>query len=337
MMLAVMDTLKWPDHISAPKYKCGNAGKLTGTNFATVKAHEFEIRQSLYADDCAVLFEKRENMIEGTQILYNHLKRFGLTMHVGRGGGKSKTEAMYVPALSSDYGQANTNKYNVDVDGHVDFTTSFQYVGGIIHYDLKADVEINNRIMQASKAFYSMKRLFHDPHLPLATKGMLLKVLVVPILLYGCETWNARADSLKKLQAFQRKCVRTITKMTPMKMKEAHVKSNDLNEKVGVKPVLENYYNRLLTWVGKVCRMPIHRLPRQLIASWVEHPRPKKGREQAWGHTVKHALRRVQLPLDMKALLQLANEDVERWNELISKQEHHSPNSNEPGCSASPN
>ena len=61
-------------------------------------AEEFDFWASLYADDAATVFESREELIEGTETLYQHFKLFGMLMHVGRDGGKSKTEAMFCPA-----------------------------------------------------------------------------------------------------------------------------------------------------------------------------------------------------------------------------------------------
>jgi hypothetical protein len=61
----------------------------------------FALWASLFADDCATLFESRADMIAGENCLYKHFLRFGLHIHIGRGGAAyitSKTEAMYCPA-----------------------------------------------------------------------------------------------------------------------------------------------------------------------------------------------------------------------------------------------
>ena len=57
----------------------------------------FELFASLFADDFAIFFETREDMVTGTSYLFNHLRKFGLKMHVGSGTTASKTEAMYYP------------------------------------------------------------------------------------------------------------------------------------------------------------------------------------------------------------------------------------------------
>ena len=69
----------------------------------------FELFASLFANDCALIFDSRADMVTGASYLFNHLRMFGLKMHVGSGATSSKTEAMYYPPtrLSYDGGVAS--------------------------------------------------------------------------------------------------------------------------------------------------------------------------------------------------------------------------------------
>ena len=60
-------------------------------------ACSFELWTSLFADDCALLFQSRGDLIRGSSHIFAHLRKSGLCMHVGRGNAASKTEAMYFP------------------------------------------------------------------------------------------------------------------------------------------------------------------------------------------------------------------------------------------------
>ena len=40
----------------------------------------------LYVDDGAFPLEDREQLALGAQLIFDHFKRFGLEMHIGRGG-----------------------------------------------------------------------------------------------------------------------------------------------------------------------------------------------------------------------------------------------------------
>jgi hypothetical protein len=51
----------------------------------------------LYIDNGSFIFESKEDMTKGVSILYQQMKRFGLLMHIGKDGSKSKTEALYTP------------------------------------------------------------------------------------------------------------------------------------------------------------------------------------------------------------------------------------------------
>ena len=76
----------------------------------------------------------------GSNHIFNHLRKFGLLMHVGRGGTASKTEAMYFPSPRRRYTDENTSNFPVDDTGSISFTESFRYLGSIIHYSLFAHI-----------------------------------------------------------------------------------------------------------------------------------------------------------------------------------------------------
>jgi hypothetical protein len=62
--------------------------KITGTSWN--KKRCVTVFWATFADDCALLFNTRADLILGTNYLYHHLRKFGLLMHIGRDLG-SKT------------------------------------------------------------------------------------------------------------------------------------------------------------------------------------------------------------------------------------------------------
>ena len=80
-------------------------------------ALSFDMFASLFADDCAVLFETREDMVTGIDYMIKHLRRFGLLIHVGRGTTASKTEAMYFPPPRTPASTGDQTDFPVDGDG----------------------------------------------------------------------------------------------------------------------------------------------------------------------------------------------------------------------------
>eukprot|EP00978_Attheya_sp_CCMP212_P044770 scaffold321839_cov35-Attheya_sp.AAC.1 len=63
-----------------------------------------------------MLFDSRDDLIAGTNLIMEHFTRFGLEMHVGRGTKASKPECLYFPAFEKHYDVADTSNFEV-LDG----------------------------------------------------------------------------------------------------------------------------------------------------------------------------------------------------------------------------
>ena len=96
-MQAAMETMKWP--VPNPEFRTRANGVTMGEKSGRKRgATPFDFWLSLFADDCANFFNsRRADLITGSSYLYNHLRKFGLLMHVANGAVPSKTEAMYFP------------------------------------------------------------------------------------------------------------------------------------------------------------------------------------------------------------------------------------------------
>jgi hypothetical protein len=81
------------------------------------------------------------------------------TCHVGRNGGKSKTEAMFFLPPDAKYEGADLSPIAVG-DGHITFTKSFKLLGSMLAYDLEDNDAIECRIKRAQGAFSAMQKQF---------------------------------------------------------------------------------------------------------------------------------------------------------------------------------
>jgi len=259
----------------------------------------FQLWRSLFADDCALLFRTRADLIVGTRYLYAHLRKFGLTMHVGRGGAKSKTEAMYIPGARSAKSDGDASPFAVD-DGLVSFCTEFKYLGSIIAQSLRADADIDRRIASATAVFGALRFVvFQNRRLSMEVKGRVYTTLVLSTLLYGSECWSMREDLLRRMRSFHNGCVRMMCRVTRAHVIRRHISTASLLHRLRIWSLDEYYHNRLLRWAGHVARMDVAvRIPRQLLTAWVHNPRPIGRPAMTFGHTLQKALRRNGLPLE---------------------------------------
>ena len=84
----------------------------------------------------------------------------------------------------------------------IEQVVSFKYLGSIITEDGRSLNYVNARIALAKDAFSNRKELL-TRSLSKELKKKIVKVLVWPIMMYGCETWRLRKVEIDKLQALE--------------------------------------------------------------------------------------------------------------------------------------
>ena len=319
IMQAAMETMKWP--VPKPEFRTRANGVCMGEKSERKRGSSaFEFWLSLFADDCALFFNTRTHLVIGTTYLYNHLRKFGLLMHIGNGDVASKTEAMYFPPPRAEYTDADTTRIHVlDASGvpvgFVDFTKEFKYLGSIVHYSLSSEADVDKRIKSATAAFGALKNVLTNKRLDLKLKGRIYVALCLSILLYGSEVWCLKENLLHRLRSFHHRCVRTMCRINIAHTIRHHISSSSLFARLGIEPLDSYYQRRLLRWAGHVSRMPIDRLPRMLLTGWVANPRPIGCPQMTWGRTLKKALLCKDLPTEFAEWSKLAA-DRAKWRQI---------------------
>ena len=188
---------------------------MPGTDWINQGEFAFSFWASLYADGAATPLASRAALLAATNRIYDHLRLFGLLMHVGSENKKSKTEAMYCPARDEEYGDGDTSDLVLDCGGIISFTESFVYLGSLLHRDLSDHHDVEARIKKASMAFGALRdRFFGSRDVPERLKGKVYAGGVLAVLLYGCESWCLTAASIRRLSSWHNKRVREMCRVT---------------------------------------------------------------------------------------------------------------------------
>ena len=315
IMQAALETMDWP--VAKPPFCTKEYGPITGAKLLRRGVTKFEVWSSLFADDCGLLFETRDDMVAGANYIFAHLRRFGLHMHVGRGNIASKTEAVYYPPPREPADSGDRSDFAVDGDGFISFSSEFVYLGSLIHEKLTCGPDIDRRIVKASAAFGALQRCFFKHHLPtLKDKGFVFSTLVVGALLYGCECWALREKDLQRLRVFYNRCVRMMCRVTMKQVFVHRISTEELLKSLGVRSLDYYYTTRALRWCGHVARMPMTRTPRMLLTSWVPAKRPRGAPAMTIGRTINKALARRGISTDFRTWRARAQDRAE-WRNLI--------------------
>ena len=92
---------------------------------------------------------------------------------------------------------------SIIVEGQrVEQVERFKYLGSVITEDGRCIEDVKQRIGMAKDAFNKRKELLTKS----TSKGLkkrMIKTLVWPVALYGCETWTIKKEVIGKLEAFE--------------------------------------------------------------------------------------------------------------------------------------
>ena len=148
------------------------------------------LQEVLFVDDCALVAHTEKDLQRMLDRLSKASKLFGLTIILNH----TPTPA---PTITIDKPLANVEHFN--------------YLGNPISCDGPLDREIDTRISKASQALGSLyNRVLSEHNIRLSSKLKVYNAVVLPSLLYGCETWTLFRRHIKKLELFHMRALRSI-------------------------------------------------------------------------------------------------------------------------------
>src|SRR4051812_7480277 len=140
---------------------------------------------------------------------------------------------------------------DITVDGQrIEQVKSFKYLGSVITEDGRSHSDVSIRIAMAKEAFNKRKELLKKG-LSRKLKKRMIKVLVWPVVLYGCETWTLLQDEIDRLKALEMWLWRGLEKVSW----KDKISSKKVLEMVEEKRCLINTITqRKKNWIGHVLR-----------------------------------------------------------------------------------
>ena len=74
----------------------------------------------------------------------------------------------------------------------VETVTDFMFLGSKITVDADCSHEIKRRLLHGRKAMTNLDSIFKSRDITLPTKVHLVKAMVFPVVMYGCEIWTIK-------------------------------------------------------------------------------------------------------------------------------------------------
>ena len=85
----------------------------------------------------------------------------------------------------------------------VEIVSDFIFGGSQITADGDCSHEIKRRLLLGRKVMTNLDGILKNRDITLATKVCLVKVMVFPVLMYGCESWPVKKAKHQRIDAFE--------------------------------------------------------------------------------------------------------------------------------------
>ena len=101
-----------------------------------------------------------------------------------------------------------------EIDGEtVETVSEFIFGGSIITVDGDCSHEIKRRLLLGRKAMTNLDSVFKSKDITLPTKVRLVKAMVFPVVMYGCESWTVEKAECRITGAFELWCWRRLLRV----------------------------------------------------------------------------------------------------------------------------
>ena len=161
--------------------------KITGRNINSLR----------YADDTTLMAESEEELKSLLMKVKEESEKVGLKLNI------QKTKTMASSPITS-----------WQIDGEtVETVTDFILGGSKITADGDCSHEIKRRLLLGRKVVNNLDSIFKSRDITLLTKVRLVKAMVFPVVMYGCESWTVKKAERRRIDAFELWCWRRLLRV----------------------------------------------------------------------------------------------------------------------------
>ena len=150
-----------------------------------------------YEDDTTLRAEREEELKSLLMKVKEESEKAGLKLNI------QKTEIMASSPITS---------WQIDEET-VETMADFIFLGSRITADGDCSHEIKRHLLLGRKVMTNLNNILKSRDITLPTKVHLVKAVVFPVVMYGCESWTIRRAERKRIDAFELWCWRRLLRV----------------------------------------------------------------------------------------------------------------------------
>jgi len=164
---------------------------------AGIKTARRNINNLRYADDTTLMAESEEELKSPLMKVKEKSEKVGLKLNI------QKTKIMASGPITS-----------WQVDGEtVETVADFIFLGSKITADGDYSHEIKRHLLLGRKVMTNLDSMLKSRDITLSTKVCLVKAIVFPVVMYGCESWSIKKAEHQRIDAFELWCWRRLLRV----------------------------------------------------------------------------------------------------------------------------
>ena len=161
---------------------------------AGIKIARRNINDLRYADDTTLMAESEEGLKSLLMKVKEESEKVGLKLNI------QQTTIMASGPITS---------WQINGETAADFIS----LGFKITADGDCSHEIKRRLLLGRKVMTNLDGIFKSRDSTLATKVHLVKAMVFPVVMYGCQSWTIKKAECKRIDAFELWCCRRLLRV----------------------------------------------------------------------------------------------------------------------------
>ena len=165
---------------------------------AEMKIAGRNINNLRYADDTTLMAESKEELKSLLMKVKEENEKVGLKLNI------QKTKIMASGPITS---------WQIDRET-VEAVTDFIFWGSKITADDDCSHEIKRHLLLGREVMTNLDSIFKSRDITLPTKVRLVKVMVFPVVTYGCESWTVKKAEHQRIDAFELWCWRRLLRVS---------------------------------------------------------------------------------------------------------------------------
>ena len=150
-----------------------------------------------YADDTTFMEESEEELKSLLMKVKEETEKVGLKLNI------QKTKIMAFQPITS---------WEVDGDT-VETVADFIFLSSKITVDGDCSYEIKRRLLLGRKVMINLDSMLKSRDITLPAKVHLVKAMVFPVVMYGCESWTMKKTEHRRIDAFELWCWRRLLRV----------------------------------------------------------------------------------------------------------------------------